>query len=143
MERIDTVIIGAGQAGLATSYWLKQAGQEHLVLERGSRVAPVWTDGRWDSFNMVTPNWAFRMPGQPHDGSDPDGFMSRSDVINLFSDYAHRFNLPIRLDTTVTAVEPAGAHRFRIETAAGELAQDRMAAKRVAALLRQRVVEHM
>lgn len=121
MEHIDTVIIGAGQSGMATSYWLQQAGHPHVVLERASTVAPVWTEGRWDSFNMVTPNWAFRMPGMPYDGDDPDGFISRVEVVTLFEDYAKRFHLPVRFNTTVLGVEPAGDHRFLVETTTGSI----------------------
>ena len=62
MECIDTIIIGGGQAGLATSFYLKRQGREHLVLERADRPGAAWQQ-RWDSFTLVTPNWAFRLPG--------------------------------------------------------------------------------
>ncbi len=80
MQSIETLIIGAGQAGLATSYWLQQAGREHLVLEQADRAADVWQSGRWDSFSLVTPNWTFRLPGAEYDGPDPDGFMPLSEI---------------------------------------------------------------
>ena len=64
MECIDTLIIGGGQAGLATSFYLKKQGREHLVLERADRPGAAWQQ-RWDSFTLVTPNWAFRLPGMP------------------------------------------------------------------------------
>ena len=54
-QRVDAVVIGAGQAGLATSYHLKQRGVEHLVLEQ-DRIAESWRSQRWDSFCLVTPN---------------------------------------------------------------------------------------
>lgn len=85
MERIDTIVVGAGQAGLATSYYLGHAGQEHVVLERGSTVAPVWRNERWDSFTTVTPNWGLKLPGMPYAGPDPDGFLSRIEISNVFS----------------------------------------------------------
>ena len=65
MERIDTLIIGGGQAGLATSFYLKKQGREHLVLERADRPGAAWQQ-RWDSFTLVTTNWAFRLPGAIH-----------------------------------------------------------------------------
>ena len=55
VEKIETVIIGGGQAGLATSYWLKQHGREHIVLEKAGQPAHAWRQ-RWDSFTLVTPN---------------------------------------------------------------------------------------
>jgi len=78
-ERIGTVVIGGGQAGLSVSRELTQAGVEHAVLERG-RVAETWR-GRWDSFCLVTPNWSVQLPGHPYDGDDPDGFMPRDELV--------------------------------------------------------------
>ncbi len=121
MERIETVIVGAGQAGLATSYWLAQAGHDHVVLERAASPAHVWRDQRWDSFTLVTPNWALNMPGAAYDGDDPDGFLPRAEVTAYFTRYAERFRLPVRYGTTVAAIEPAGHHHFRVLTPAGEI----------------------
>ena len=71
---IEVAVIGAGQAGLATSWYLSQAGIDHAVFESG-RVAETWRSRRWDSFCLVTPNWAVKLPGATYAGSDPDGFM--------------------------------------------------------------------
>jgi cation diffusion facilitator CzcD-associated flavoprotein CzcO len=60
---IDTVIVGGGQAGLALSYYLKQKGREHVVLERAPTVANAWRNERWDSFTLVTPNFQVRIVG--------------------------------------------------------------------------------
>ena len=77
-ERVEVVIIGGGQAGLALSYYLTQQGRTHLVLEQG-RVGETWRSGRWDSFTLVTPNWMTQLPGFPYQGDDPDGFMPREE----------------------------------------------------------------
>lgn len=106
MDHIETVIIGAGQAGLATSYHLTQLGHEHIVLERAPHAANVWRTERWDSFTLVTPNWSTRMPGAEYDGPDPDGFMPRDEVVAYFDRYVDRFRLTVRVNTTVTSVEP-------------------------------------
>lgn len=116
MDCIDTVIVGAGQAGLATSYWLGQLGVEHVVLERAAHPASVWRDHRWDSFSLVTPNWVLCMPGAAYEGDDPDGYLPRSQVIDFFTSYVERFQLPVRFDTTVTSIESDGEHRFRVHT---------------------------
>jgi putative flavoprotein involved in K+ transport len=105
MERIDTVIVGGGQAGLATSYFLAQQGREHVVLEQAAQPAPVWRNERWDSFTLVTPNWTLRLPGAEYDGPEPDGFMPRDEVAAYFARYVARFALPVRYHARVTAVE--------------------------------------
>ena len=74
MEYIDTVIIGAGQAGLAMSRSLSDRDVEHVILERG-RVAERWRSERWDSLRLLTPNWQTRLPGFRYEGSEPDGYM--------------------------------------------------------------------
>ncbi len=114
-EYFETVIIGAGQAGLATSYHLQQQGREHIVLERAARAAPAWSEGRWDSFTLVTPNWSVRMPGAEYAGPDPDGFMSRDEVAAYFDDYVTRFALPVRYGVEVIDVGPKeGSQGFEI-----------------------------
>jgi putative flavoprotein involved in K+ transport len=103
--RIETVIIGGGQAGLATSYWLTQHGHEHIVLEKAGQPGHAWRQ-RWDSFTLVTPNWTFRLPGAEYSGDSPDGFMPRDEIVVTFESYVARYGLPVRFDATVTGVEP-------------------------------------
>ena len=71
---VDVAIIGAGQAGLATSWYLTQSKIDHVVLESG-RVAETWRSRRWDSFRLVTPNWTVQLPGARYAGPDPDGLV--------------------------------------------------------------------
>jgi putative flavoprotein involved in K+ transport len=103
--RIETVIIGGGQAGLATSYWLKQHGYEHIVLEKASQPGHAWRQ-RWDSFTLVTPNWMVRLPGAEYSGHAPDGFMPRDEVVSTFERYVADHNLPVLFGVDVLAVEP-------------------------------------
>jgi putative flavoprotein involved in K+ transport len=117
MERIETVIVGGGQAGLATSYYLKEQGREHVVLEQAAYAAPVWRDERWDSFTLVSPNWALKMPGAEYEGPDRDGFMPRDAVVVYFDRYVDRFQLPLRLNSRVLAVEPMDGTGYRVITA--------------------------
>jgi putative flavoprotein involved in K+ transport len=116
MERIETVIVGGGQAGLATSYFLTQHGREHVVLEQAARPAPVWSEQRWDSFTLVTPNWTVRMPGAEYDGPDREGFMPRDEVAAYFERYVDRFRLPIRYNARVRAIEPMDGGGIRVIT---------------------------
>ncbi len=118
-KRIDVVVVGAGQAGLAVSHELAQAAVEHVVLERG-RIAQTWR-GLWDSFCLMTPNWNVRLPGHAYDGEDPDGFMGRDDVVSFLETYAARFAAPVQEGVQVTALRMA-SRGFALETSAGEIA---------------------
>jgi putative flavoprotein involved in K+ transport len=105
-DRVETVVIGGGQAGLAVSYYLGRQGREHVVLEQSDHPGSAWRDHRWDSFTLNTPNWQTRMPGAAYDGDDPDGFMSRDEVVGYLERYAERFGLPVRYGSRVATVEP-------------------------------------
>jgi putative flavoprotein involved in K+ transport len=118
-ERIEAIIIGAGHAGLSTSYHLTQAGMPHVVLEAG-RVGERWRSNRWDSFTLVTPNWTLRLPGYPYTGTDPDGFLSREEIVAYLQEYARSFGAPVREGVRVTAVETqASSSGYTVTTAAG------------------------
>jgi putative flavoprotein involved in K+ transport len=118
-EFVETIIVGGGQAGLAISYYLKQEGREHLILERAPAVANAWRHQRWDSFTLVTPNFQVRMPGSEYRGNDPYGFMSLSEVVKYFDDYLQRFQLPVRCGIEVTSVERDG-HGYLVRTSEGD-----------------------
>ena len=119
-ERIDVVIVGAGQAGLAVSHELTRAGIAHVVLERG-QVGQSWR-GRWDSFCLVTPNWFLRLPGYPYDGGDPDGFMPRDEIVAYLERYAAGFEAPVRKGVEVISLGPGPDGGFLLETSAGQIA---------------------
>lgn len=113
--KVETVIVGAGQAGLAMSYQLTQLRREHIVLEQAARPAHVWSDERWDSFTFVVPNWSIQLPGAEYRGDNPDGFMARNDIVAYFEQYARGFALPVQYNARVTAVEPDG-NGYRVTT---------------------------
>ena len=103
-EPVDVVVVGAGQAGLAVSYYLRAYGIEHVVLERG-RVAESWRSARWDSFTLVTPNWMTRLPGyQIAEGTGAD-FIPRDAVLGLLEAFAT--GLPVQEETDVHSVTAA------------------------------------
>jgi putative flavoprotein involved in K+ transport len=116
MERIETVIVGGGQAGLATSYYLKQEGREHVVLEQATQAGNAWRTGRWDSFTLVTPNWTVRMPGAEYSGPDPNGFMPRDEIVAYFEQYADHFQLPVQYNTRVLSIEQLAGRGYRVQT---------------------------
>jgi putative flavoprotein involved in K+ transport len=108
-ERVDVAIIGAGQAGLATSWFLTQAGIDHVVLDAG-RVAETWRSRRWDSFCLVTPNWSVKLPGAEYAGPDPDGFMPLVELIDYFQHWSDSFHAPVMEKTPVESVVKDGDH---------------------------------
>jgi putative flavoprotein involved in K+ transport len=116
-NRVTAVIIGGGQAGLATSHQLSCLGIDHVVLERGE-VANSWRRERWDSLRLLTPNWQTQMPDFAYSGNDPDGFMTMDEVTSFFTDYARFCHAPIHVDTKVTAVD-AIAQGYRVQTNRG------------------------
>ena len=116
MKRTETVIVGGGQAGLATSYYLTQHGREHIVLEQAAQAGNVWRNQRWDSFTLVTPNWTLRLPGAEYDGPDREAFMPREKVVQYFEQYVERFKLPVQYNTSVIAVEPMDGRGYRVQT---------------------------
>jgi putative flavoprotein involved in K+ transport len=86
MEKINTLVIGAGQGGVATSEHLRKQGVEHVVLERG-RIAERWRSERWDSLVANGPAWHDRFPGMAF-SCDDDAFADKESVATYFEDYA-------------------------------------------------------
>ena len=126
-SRIDTVVVGGGQAGLTMSSYLRDMGRDHVVLERRATLGGGWQD-RWDAFRLVTPNWCASFAGFPYDGDDPDGFMPRVEIAARVARYAEVIDAPVRLETTVERLErrPDGARGFRLTTDRGTLDADRV-----------------
>jgi len=104
LTTLDTVIVGAGQAGLGVSYFLQRDGCKHVIFERG-RIGESWLAQRWDSFRLNTPNFMNVLPGLPYDGSEPDGFWQRDELVHYFRRYVEHFRLPVRTGITVVSVE--------------------------------------
>jgi putative flavoprotein involved in K+ transport len=122
MERVEAVIVGAGQAGLAVSHELQAAGIEHVVLDRG-RIGETWRN-RWDSFCLVTPNWSVQLPGLPYDGADPDGFMVRDEIVAYLERYARSFAAPVREGVAVDSIRREDGGTFLLTTPSGDLRAD-------------------
>jgi putative flavoprotein involved in K+ transport len=118
MRRVEAVVIGGGQSGLAMSRCLGAIGVEHVVLERG-RVAERWRSERWDSLRLLSPNWQSRLPGFRYQGPDPDGYMTMPEVVDFLGRYARSFDAPVEEGTTVLSVEPAGGG-YRVTTDRGD-----------------------
>jgi putative flavoprotein involved in K+ transport len=114
----DTVVIGAGQAGLSLSRRLGAAGRPHVVLERG-RIGERWRSERWESLAMLTPNWLNVLDGGPAH-ADADGFLGTADFVAYLRRYADANGSPVREGVEVLALERARGG-FRLRTDTGEL----------------------
>jgi putative flavoprotein involved in K+ transport len=115
---IDTVVVGAGQSGIAMSRLLRQAGRDHLVLDGRSTLGGGWQD-RWDSFCLVTPNWTASLPGFAYDGPDPDGYMKRDEIAARIARYADVVAAPVHLDTVVRRLTARPSGGFALDTTGG------------------------
>jgi putative flavoprotein involved in K+ transport len=121
----SVIVIGAGQAGLSMSYELTAKGVDHLVLERET-AGHEWSDRRWDSFCLVTPNWQCDLPGFPYPGTDPDGFMVRDEIVRYLRDYVESFAVPLVEGVAVTGLRRLPQGGFALATSAGQLTADQV-----------------
>ncbi|MBS0967316.1 FAD-dependent oxidoreductase [Chimaeribacter arupi] len=127
-KEIDTLVVGAGQAGVAMSEHLSRLGIPHLVLEK-SRIAEAWRSGRWDSLVANGPAWHDRFPGMEFPGYTPDSFVAKEDVADYFVAYAKKFNAPIQTGVEVKrATRNSGRPGFTIETSEGVIEAQRIVA---------------
>src|SRR5918994_4972055 len=101
-ERLDAVVIGAGQAGLAAGYFLARQGRRFATLEAGDAVGTAWRE-RWDSLVLFTPRRYDSLPGLAFPG-EPDGYPTRDEVIAYLEQYAAAFHLPIELGSAVRSL---------------------------------------
>ncbi|MGN6535105.1 MAG: FAD-dependent monooxygenase, partial [Mesorhizobium sp.] len=103
VETVDTLVVGAGQAGVAMSEHLSKCGVPHLVLER-YRIAERWRSERWDSLVANGPAWHDRFPGMEFPRTDADGFAPKEEVADYFVAYAEKIGAPIRCGVEVKEV---------------------------------------
>jgi putative flavoprotein involved in K+ transport len=118
-DTIDTLVIGGGQAGVATSAHLQRHGVPHLVLER-ARIAERWRSERWDSLVANGPAWHDRFPDAEFTGLDPEAFAPKEAVADYFERFARDRALPIRTGLEVTRLAREGGE-FRATTREGTI----------------------
>ena len=125
-ERTDTVVVGAGQAGIAMSEHLSALAIPHIVLERG-RIAERWRSERWDSLVANGPAWHDRFPNLAFDDVPPDSFVSKERMARYFEDYAAMIGAPVRTGVEVTALSRRpGETGFAVTTSAGDIVAERV-----------------
>ena len=111
---VETVVVGAGHAGLAASWALAERGVEHVVLEEG-RIGQTWRTDRWVSFRLNTTRWMSRLPGETVGEADADGFDTAREFAEALAEYVRVRDLPVREEVgparsnvTATAASPSG-----------------------------------
>ena len=122
VRSVPVAIVGGGQAGLAASWHLTRAGVDHVVFE-AQTIAHEWASTRWDNFTLVTPNWHCKLPGYDYNGDDPDGFMTRDQVVEWLAGYAATFGPPVRERTRVTALSERDGGGFVLTAQDGDGAE--------------------
>jgi len=118
-EKVETLIIGGGQAGLAMSEHLSNRGVSHLIVER-HRIAERWRSERWDSLVANGPAWHDRFPTLAFSDIDPNSFAHRDRIVDYFETFAKQIKAPIHCGVEVMAVQrKAGGPGFLAETSEG------------------------
>lgn len=115
---IQTVVIGAGQAGLAAGYYLKKYGVSFVILEAGSEPVGSWPH-YYDSLKLFSPAKYSSLPGYPFPG-DGNRYSNRNEVISYLREYATKFNLPIKTNARVEKVKKLNG-KFHVTTTNGEI----------------------
>jgi len=119
VEKINTLVVGAGQAGVAMSEHLSLMGVEHVVLER-SRIAERWRSERWDSLVANGPAWHDRFPSMKFENISPEAFPPKERMADYFEDYVAMLNAPVRTGIEVLKVERhMGRPGFKVSTSQG------------------------
>ncbi|WP_175108504.1 NAD(P)-binding domain-containing protein, partial [Pararobbsia alpina] len=121
----SVLVVGGGQAGLSISYYLKQAGVDHLVIEKQT-VTHTWRNQRWDAFCLVTPNWQCALPGYPYPGDDPHGFMKKDEIIAYLDGFIAMVDAPVIEHTQVKRVKRLDDGTFAVATSQGDFTADQV-----------------
>ncbi len=128
VEKVGTLVVGGGQAGVAMSEHLSNCGENHLVLEK-SRVAERWRSERWDSLVANGPAWHDRFPNMEFSCTSADGFPTKEGVAEYFEDYAKMIKAPIRCGVEVKSVtKKIGGTGFDVETSQGKIEAENIVA---------------
>jgi putative flavoprotein involved in K+ transport len=122
-DHVETVIVGAGQAGLATAYHLTRRGRDCVVLDRHQRIGDGWRQ-QWDTLKLYSPAKYDALPGMPFP-APATSYPGKDDVADYLEAYAHRFDLPVRLGVGVDRVAVAeDGDGYVVTTSTGPLRCD-------------------
>jgi putative flavoprotein involved in K+ transport len=116
--RLDVIVIGAGQAGLAVAWHLAQLGRRFLVLDAAPEIGHAWRS-RWDSLTLFTPAEYDALPGMPFPAT-AGTYPTKDEVADYLAAYADHFELPVLLNAAVTRLTREHGH-FAVQTGQGTL----------------------
>jgi putative flavoprotein involved in K+ transport len=111
----ETIVIGGGQAGLSTGYYLQQLGRDFVILDANERIGDAWRK-RWDSLRLFTPAHYNGLPGMPFP-APAHSFPTKDHMADYLEAYAARFELPFRTSVEVDKLSKQGG---RFVVTAGE-----------------------
>ena len=120
-QRVETVIVGGGQAGLVAGYHLGRRGREFLILEGNERIGDSWRN-RWDSLRLFTPAWVSKLDGWRFPAKSVS-FPTKDEMGDYLEAYAEQFGLPFRTGVRVESVTKNG-RGFVVTTADGRYEAD-------------------
>src|SRR5690606_4481749 len=122
-ERFETVIIGAGQAGLSTGYYLAKGDADFVILDRAAQPGQSWRN-RWDSLRLFTPAKRNGLPGMPF-SAPPNHLPDTDAVAHYMTRYAEHFDLPVRGNSTVDRLAHDGT-RFQLTVGSSHIEADQV-----------------
>jgi putative flavoprotein involved in K+ transport len=120
-KHLNTVIIGGGQAGLATGYFLRRTNREFIIIDENARIGDSWRK-RWDSLKLFTPSQHDSLPGLPFPASK-GSFPGKDEMADYLEQYATEFSLPVQLNVKVNFLHSLNNH-YEIETSRQKLISD-------------------
>lgn len=120
----DALIIGAGQAGLAAAYYLKESGQDLLLLEGNARVGDNWRK-RWEGLQLFTPQRYNGLPGKKPEGKDWS-LINREEAADYLEAYATELRFPIQNNCTCVRAKKGSDGNWTVATTAGEFTAKRL-----------------
>ena len=122
-KHLPAVIIGGGQAGLTTGYFLKKAGKDFIILDENKNIGDSWRN-RWDSLQLFTPAQHDSLPGMPFPAFK-DSFPGKDQMADYLQIYAARFSLPVHSGVKVNHIYSSGNH-YEIELPGEKLLADKV-----------------
>jgi putative flavoprotein involved in K+ transport len=123
-EGVDVLVIGGGQAGLAMGYYLAERGLSSVIADANPEVGHIWRS-RWQSLKLFTAGRYNSLPGMPFP-AEREAYPGKDDVADFLQTYVEKFELPVRLDTTVTRLTRTDNGAYLAETTTGQIQADQV-----------------
>jgi putative flavoprotein involved in K+ transport len=121
---VHMLVIGGGQAGLTMGHYLAARGLSFVIADSGPEVGHMWRS-RWQSLKLFTAGQYNNLPGMPFP-AEPDSYPGKDEVADFLQSYAAKFDLPVRLNTTVTRLSRSDDGRYLAETTTGPIEADQV-----------------